>query len=126
MEINMLQKELHPWHLLLLQSHVCVSEKWINEELFDVYEEVATAPLCDLNEFDYNILINFGILKEFIMQVACCPDCSSRNVEFVDNIVLRMGYAHKLKFSCYDCAYEHDYYTPKMYLCIGQSMWQNI
>ena len=71
----------------------------------------STAPLCDLNEFDYNILINFGILKEFIMQVACCPDCSSRNVEFVDNIVLRMGYAHKLKFSCYDCAYEHDYYT---------------
>ena len=74
---------------------------------------LASASLNALNESDYNLLINFDILKEFLMQVACCPDCSSRNVEFVDNLVLRMGYAHKLKFLCCDCAYEHDFYTSK-------------
>ena len=52
---------------------------------------LASASLNALNESDYNLLINFDILKEFLMQVACCPDCSSRNVEFVDNLVPSYG-----------------------------------
>ena len=45
------------------------------------------------------------------MDFLCCPECNSDNVDLMDNLSLRMGYAHKLKLLCLDCLYEKERFT---------------
>ena len=39
------------------------------------------------------------------MNFLCCPECNSKNVELIDKLSFRMGYAHKLNLNCHDCPY---------------------
>jgi hypothetical protein len=65
----------------------------------------------DSADDNYNFIINFGILKSFVSDFLSCPECYSRNVELFDELSLRMGYAHKLRFICQDCPNKIETFT---------------
>ena len=62
---------------------------------------------------DYNIIINFEILKQFLCRFIVCSECLSKNVEFGDDLSCCMGYAHKIYIVCGDCSYKESTYTSK-------------
>ena len=63
---------------------------------------------------DYFIVFHFGILKDMLNQIGCCPNCSEKNkLSFVDELPLRMGFAHKLSLSCQKCLWTMSSFTSK-------------
>ena len=56
---------------------------------------------------NYNLIINFTLLKDFLNSILFCPECNSKNVEIIDELSLRMDYAHKLNLNCHDCPYSN-------------------
>ena len=62
---------------------------------------------------DYNIIINFEILKQFLCRFIVCSECSSKNVEFGDDLSCCMGYARKIYIVSGDCSYKESTYTSK-------------
>ena len=70
-------------------------------------------PLLDEESNDYNIIINFEILKQFWCRfVIPCSEYLSKNMEYGDGLSCHMGYAHKIYIVCRDCSYkEHTYIT---------------
>ena len=70
-------------------------------------------PLRDEESNDYNIIINFEILKQFWCRfVIPCSEYLSKNMEYGDGLSCHMGYAHKIYIVCRDCSYkEHTYIT---------------
>ena len=54
---------------------------------------------------NYNLIINFTLLKDFLNSFLCYPECNSKNIELIDELSFRMGYAHKLNLNCHDCPY---------------------
>ena len=52
---------------------------------------------------NYNLIMNFAVLKAFVRSFLSCPECNSKSVELSDELSLRMGYAHKLRLNCHDC-----------------------
>ena len=63
---------------------------------------------AEIDSENYNLIMNFNLLKGFVMDFLCCSECNSDNVDLMDNLSLRMGYAHKLKLLCLDCLYEKE------------------
>ena len=61
---------------------------------------------------DYNIVINYKLLKDLFTKVAC-PNCNSKTMHIRDKLDDRMGLVHKLQFSCSNpgCGYEFSTYS---------------
>ena len=63
------------------------------------------------NPDNYNLIVNFGVLKSFVSAFLSCPKCDSKNVELCDELSLCMGYAHKLRLICQDCPHKIETFT---------------
>ena len=65
-------------------------------------------PLLDEESNDYNVIMNFEILKQFLCRFIVCSEC-------------RMGYAHKIYIVCRDCSYKESTYTSKQSQKVSKS-----
>ena len=64
-------------------------------------------PLLDEESNDYNIIINFEILKQILRRfVIVCSECLSKSIEYGDGLSCHMGYAHKIYIVCRECSYK--------------------
>ena len=79
-------------------------------KLEESFEDVS---LLDEESNDYNIIINFQTLKQFLCRFIVCSQCLSKNIEFGDDLSCRMGYAHKIYNVCGDCSYKEYTFTSK-------------
>ena len=79
-------------------------------ELEESFEDVC---LLDAESNDYNIIINFQTLKQFLCRFIVCSKSLSKNIEFGDDLSCRMGYAHKIYNFCGDCSYKEYTFTSK-------------
>ena len=78
-------------------------------------------PLLDEESNDYNIIINFEILKQFLCRFVVCSECLSKNIEFEDYLLCHMVYAHKIYIVCKDCNYKKSTYTSKQSQKVSKS-----
>ena len=78
--------------------------KKITSSIFNTSED-------DIDDQNYNIIVNFKLLKNFVSTFSTCPECCSHNVIFSDDLSCRMGYSHKLKVTCQDCPYNLETFT---------------
>ena len=69
---------------------VCTRQKKLN-----VSFEVGEVDVTD----NYNIVINYKLLKELFTKVPC-PNCNAKTANIRDKLDDRMGLVHKLQFSC--------------------------
>ena len=58
------------------------------------------------NAENYNIIINFSILRKVIDSICSCPECNSCIVVTDDNDK-RSGFCHKLNFKCTKCKFQY-------------------
>ena len=56
---------------------------------------------------NFNIIINFSILKNMMNEIASCPECDSGIIISDDNSK-RRGFSHKLIFKCSSTSHEVD------------------
>ena len=61
---------------------------------------------------NYNIVINFSILKKIVQNICSCPDCDS-GIIFTDENSKRSGFSHKLFFKCPRCTFEYSTFTSE-------------
>ena len=66
---------------------------------------------CCYDNENYNIIMNLKLLKLFLKDCFCCPECSSSDISLVDKLSSRMGYAHKLSLTCNACKFNKETYT---------------
>ena len=59
---------------------------------------------------NFNIIINFSILKNMMNEIASCPECDSGIIISDDNSK-RRGFLHKLIFKCSRCDFEYSTFT---------------
>ena len=78
-------------------------------------------PLLDEESNDYNIIINFEILKQFSNRFNACSECLLKNIEFGDDLSCRLGYADKIYIVCRDRSYKQSTYTSKQSLKVSKS-----
>ena len=78
-------------------------------------------PLLDEESNDYNIIINFEILKQFSRRFIVCSECLSKNIKFGDDLSCRIGYAHKIYIFCRECSYRESTYRSKQ----SQNVWKS-
>ena len=91
------------------ESMQCVRKRKILDSSFAT--TISSEDVVDSN--NYNVIINFGLLKKFISKFLSCPECHSSDTDFFDNSVFRMGYSHKLRFSCHNCPYNIETFTSE-------------
>ena len=89
------------------ESTQCVRKRKILDSSFATSSE----DVVDSN--NYNVIINFGLLKKFISKFSSCPECHSSDIKFFDDSAFRMGYSHKLKFSCHNWPYNIETFTSE-------------
>jgi len=68
---------------------------------------------------NFNIIINFDILKQFISDVTSCPDCESKKLLFQNHLQLCMGLANKLSLSVVLVDGVLNFYFKRM-LCLSK------
>ena len=66
---------------------------------------------------DYNVIINFSILKNMIELVAKCPECDD-SVMLQDDLQVRAGFAHRIALRCLSCNWINRCYTLKKQLTL--------
>jgi len=56
-------------------------------------------PIILEDKDDYNIIINFGLLKSLFEEIASCSDCGN-NIKVENNEIRQQGFCLELKLSC--------------------------
>ena len=62
------------------------------------------------NAENYNIIINFSILRKVIDSICSCPECNSC-IAVTDDNDKRSGFYHKLNFKCTKCKFQYCNFT---------------
>ena len=62
---------------------------------------------------DYNIIINFSVLKTMLADVFECPDCGNARIDLNNNLAARQGFCCELDIKCSSCSYKYSFYTSK-------------
>ena len=65
------------------------------------------------DENNYNVLINFKVLKDIFDNQRTCKDCGSTNITISDDLSCRMGFCHKLEFTCTSCNFVSSKFTSQ-------------
>ena len=69
---------------------------------------------------DYNLIINFEILKGLIAMIGCCPSCKSSDINIENVFNLRMGFQSTLQIHCSQCTYKYAVSTSKQCSQVGR------
>ena len=64
-----------------------------------------------IDDDDYFLLINFKILKTFMQNYLCCPQCEESTINFTIDNSSRMGFANKMVLSCASCDWDSIFFT---------------
>lgn len=67
----------------------------------------------DMNNDNFNVIINFEVLKQFVLNVALCTECNSTKLLFQDQPKFRMGLANRFSLGCCSCKWSTQFFTSK-------------
>jgi len=67
---------------------------------------IDTEPVLD----DFNVIINFSILKDILKEVGNCPECNC-GVTVTSDEAKRRGFVHNVEIKCASCQYSYSTYT---------------
>ena len=65
----------------------------------------------DFDSDEHHLLINFKILKNFILANTSCVKCNSSKMTLTNDNNARMGFANKLILKCISCKWKNDMFT---------------
>lgn len=69
---------------------------------------------CGNDNDNYNVILNFGILKQLLELFLQCPRCKKNDVCLLNDLSKRQGFSYRLVINCNDCLFEKSLYSSEV------------